>query len=35
LSILVSPSPEVVAAVDAVMTGAALGGILFDFVPIP
>jgi len=32
LSILVLPGPEVVAAVDAVVTGAALGGILFDLV---
>jgi len=29
---LVSPSPKVVAAVDAVVTGAALGGILFNLV---
>jgi len=30
LSILVSPGPEVVAAVNAIVTGAALGGILFN-----
>jgi len=30
-SILVSPNPKVVAAVDWVVTG-ALGGMLFDFV---
>ena len=32
LSILVLPGPEVVAAVNAVVTGAALSSILFDFI---
>jgi len=35
LSILVSPGPEVVAIADAVATGAALSGILFEFILIP
>ena len=35
LSILVSPGPEVIAVANAVVTSAALGGILFDFVQIP
>jgi len=32
LSILVSPGPEVMAVADTVATGAALGGILFNFI---
>jgi len=32
LSILVSPGPEVVAIADAIATGAALGGMLFDLI---
>jgi len=32
---LVLPGPKVVAAVNAVVTGATSGGILFKFVPIP